>query len=133
MGTVKVPHNSSTLRKSPGPGAYEHRQFLGSGSSQTIGVRRTQPSSSVSNVPGPAAYNLEQKEYVKRQSPQFKLPTSERSAKPKAEGGPELKYAERPLMGTGSQRTIGLPVSKKIQQTPGPGDYGGHWSSFHQR
>mmetsp|Transcript_154742 Transcript_154742/g.475408 ORF Transcript_154742/g.475408 Transcript_154742/m.475408 type:complete len:301 (-) Transcript_154742:132-1034(-) len=112
----------------PGPGKYEAGAGVGGGPKYSVGLPR---SGGKHDVPGPGTYDHEG--YTKiTQNPQYSVPCSPRQRNIRVEDipGPGA-HAKKTHVGEGPKFSHGLPRKEKVRTTPGPGDYGGLYTTFH--
>lgn len=113
----------------PGPGSYETSSGIGNGKKYTVGLPRSSPRN---KVPGPGAYDHDN--YSKMaQNPQWSLvggSPRNKPAKLEERPGPGA-YPKPTKVGEGPKFSHGLPRKDKTEATPGPGAYGGLYTTFH--
>jgi len=111
----------------PGPGSYEAKGLF-SGPKFSVGLPRQ---GLKTQVPGPGAYDHEKFTTI-QQNAQYSMPTSPRQKGVKCEDipGPGA-HPKKTSVGEGPKFSVGLPQKKRAESTPGPGEYCGHFSTFH--
>lgn len=130
MGERREPKRSLI----PGPGAYQHKEVIGAGSGFTVQVPRDDHNRG-KPVPGPGHYKGEDGHLATNvKNPQFTMPGpgSRHTAAFGKNGHPGPgAYEFTPRLGEGKKSSHGLPKQKRVDTSPGPGHYGGAYTTFH--
>jgi len=123
-----VPPRGAKTPAVPGPGAYEHSSPMGTGPKYSICVPRE---GRKNKVPGPGEYEHADAS-VLAHNPQWTMATSQRQKQAmRAETPGPGTHKKETTVGEGPKFTHGVPRKERITVTPGPGEYGGHYTTFH--
>lgn len=131
----KGPHYSMSMplsargNRNPGPGSYEAKPSIGDGPKYSVYLPRNDPKS---KVPGPGAYD--HANFTKLdQTPKWTLTGSHRQKEVRHDEVPGPgTHMRKTAIGQGPKYSHGLPRQDKVSVTPGPGEYGGMYTTFHQ-
>merc|ERR1712187_226581 len=124
LGRSRKDVHSST----PGPGSYEIKSTLGKVPDFTVAGLRPHPDGN--GMPGPGAYEHSSQPSTPRYTMRPAAAERGKGKRHQHSPGPHA-YTLPAHLGTGKTFSHGLPRQERYEDTPGPGHYGGHYSTFH--